>query len=224
MEQNNLYDNYNFKSGGKPDNQKMPDGTLIAAHTIPSLGLSIGQRGRKRITEWSWYLELFGVQRVRPKHINSPLAPQPVMDGMECQCVWGTITTPEETAGPFNRLSVCYKFRDCIDGQSNVIFFGEVRRADSRHVQRGWGATNNGQGMLSTLIPINWYCADEDATDGRFHPGNWNGEFGFKSSHPMGVHILMGDGSTHFIKESMDPDLFNLLGAKADKEVAQWDL
>ena len=136
---------------------------------------------------------------------------------------FGKYHNPKETAGPFNRLSTRYKFRDCVDGQSNVIFFGEVRRADSRHVQRGWGATNNGQGMLSTLIPINWYCADEDATDGRFSPNNWNGEFGFKSNHPGGVHILMGDNSTHFIRESIDPDLFNLLGAKADKKVAEWD-
>lgn len=220
MEQNNLYDNYNFKSGGKPDNQKMPDGTLIAAHTIPTLVCPSdnGKETYYRGHGISNYLASKGPTA----HINSPWHPNPLWTVWNANA-FGGYHNPAETAGPFNRLSVRYKFRDCIDGQSNVIFFGEVRRADSRHVQRGWGATNNGQGMLSTLIPINWYCADEDATDGRFHPGNWNGEFGFKSSHPMGVHILMGDGSTHFIKESMDPDLFNLLGAKADHGVAEWD-
>lgn len=221
MEQNNLFDNYNFRSNVKPDNQKMADGTLIAAHTIPTLvcpsdNAEETYRNGRGISNYS-------ASKGPTKHINSPWHPNPLWT------VWnangfGNYHNWKQTAGPFNRLSIRYKFRDCIDGQSNVIFFGEVRRADSRHVQQGWGATNNGQGMLSTLIPINWYCADEDATDGRFHPANWNAEFGFKSNHPMGVHILMGDGSTHFIQESMDPDLFNLLGAKADQKVAEWDL
>ena len=220
MEQNNLFENYDFRSNVLPDYQRMADGRLIAAHTIPSL-VCPSDNGNET------YFNGRGITNyVSSKgptaHIDNPNHPNPLWTVWNANA-FGAYNNPRETAGPFNRLSVRYQFQDIVDGQSNVIFFGEARRADSRHIQRGWGATNNGQGMLSTLIPINWECSDENATDGRFHPSNWNGEFGFKSNHPAGVQILMGDNSGHFLRESVDPDLFNLLGAKADLQVAEWD-
>ncbi|MCH2180102.1 MAG: DUF1559 domain-containing protein [Mariniblastus sp.] len=220
LEQNNLFEQYDFNSGISPDYQTMDDGRLIASHTIPTLVCPSD-------TEPETYFNGRGItnyisSKGPTAHWDNPNHSNPLWTVWNTDA-FGVYNDPQETAGPFNRLSTLYRFRDVTDGQSNVIFFGEARRADSRHVQRGWGATNNAQGMLSTLIPINWDCADVTATDGRYHPSNWNGEFGFKSNHPAGVQVMMGDNSIHYIAETMDPDTFNRLGGRRDGQVTGWE-
>ncbi len=37
---------------------------------------------------------------------------------------------------------------------------------------------------------------------------------GYKSKHPGGAHLLMGDGSVHFVNESIDFDVYYVLGAR----------
>jgi len=111
--------------------------------------------------------------------------------------------------------------RDCTDGLSNTIYFGEVRRACSVHVQAGWARSNNGNGLTSTLIPINYNSCDNGATNGCQRPCNWNTELGFKSRHPEGAHFLMGDGSVHFLTESVDHWTFQYLGGKSDGKSVQ---
>jgi prepilin-type N-terminal cleavage/methylation domain-containing protein len=128
--------------------------------------------------------------------------------------------TPENHdffAGPFFRdNAIEIEFRQITDGLSKTIFFGESRYACSWHTQSGWAKTNNGQGMVMTLIPINFDSCNEDATDGCSHPFNWSSEFGFKSRHPGGVHVLMGDSAARFVGDDIDYQIFQYLGAKAD--------
>ena len=50
---------------------------------------------------------------------------------------------------------------------------------------------------------------------------NWNTELGFKSRHPGGAQFLFGDGSVHFLPETIDHWNYQYLGAKADGQVAQ---
>jgi prepilin-type N-terminal cleavage/methylation domain-containing protein len=45
------------------------------------------------------------------------------------------------------------------------------------------------------------------------------GQFRFGSSHPGGIYAVMADGSVRFIKFTVDPRTFKLLGNKADGQI-----
>ncbi|PHS08824.1 MAG: prepilin-type cleavage/methylation domain-containing protein [Blastopirellula sp.] len=126
-------------------------------------------------------------------------------------------------AGPFTRRGNKFTARmaSIIDGLSNTIFFGEIRVGCSVHADEGWAHPNNGNGLFTTLIPINFdSCAEDQASapdsDGCFAKCSWNTEFGFKSRHPGGAQVLLGDGSVHFIPETIDHTVYQLLGQRDD--------
>lgn len=132
----------------------------------------------------------------------------------------------QNPAGPFTRLYPPWRNKfhcrmaDCPDGLTNVIFFGEGRPKCSVHLRRQW-SDSNGFGLHGTLTPINFdSCANNVANsptgDGCGARCNWNMEFGFKSMHPGGVNLVMGDGSVHFFSETIDHGLYNLLGDRCD--------
>lgn len=122
-------------------------------------------------------------------------------------------------AGPFYRNGRCDSFRDHTDGLSNTIYVGEVRPECSNHIRQGWLQANNGQGMASTLYPMNLDTCDPSSTSGCNWWNNWTNEFGFRSRHTGGAQFLMGDGSARFISENVDHETYNRLGAKSDGEV-----
>ena len=119
-------------------------------------------------------------------------------------------------AGPFYRNSRCDSLRDITDGTSNTIFFGEVRPECSNHIRQGWLQANNGQGMCSTLYPINLDTCNPSNTSGCNWINNWTNEFGFRSRHTGGAQFLLGDGAVRFISENIDHESYNRLGGKAD--------
>ena len=130
---------------------------------------------------------------------------------------------PENFASAFHREGFVHcRLQQITDGLSKTIFFGEGRRNCNAALNQGWATTLNGQGYLSTLIPVNFDSCGDDEADGCHFPHNWNSSQGFKSRHAGGVHALMGDNSVHFINEDIDMQLFQYLGAKADGQVASW--
>jgi prepilin-type N-terminal cleavage/methylation domain-containing protein/prepilin-type processing-associated H-X9-DG protein len=127
-------------------------------------------------------------------------------------------------AGPFFRdPSYVTHIRDCTDGLTSTIFFGEMRPMCSQHAMGGWATSNNGQGLTATTVPINYdTCSlDSNEPNGCIRYCNWSTELAFRSRHPTGAHFLMGDGSVHFISESIDYKTYQLLGCKADSEPVQ---
>ena len=86
-----------------------------------------------------------------------------------------TYSTPLATSGGVFRLL------------SNVIFFGETRPECSGHVNAGWYASNNSQGLAGTLVPINYDSCDNNSTLGCRRPCNWVTELAFKSRHTGGA-------------------------------------
>jgi len=153
--------------------------------------------------------------------------PTEVYDNPNCSCanaydsrfVMAPIDNEKNYAGPFTRLGVRTKASQITDGLSKTIFVGEVRVGCSEHAQAGWAWTNNGSGYCSTLIPINYDTCNEFAPDPCHRPKSWNTAVGFKSAHSGGAQFLFGDGSVHFLNETIDMQTYQYLGAKADGHV-----
>lgn len=213
LEQNAAYDAFDFKKK-EIDDQVFP-GTnrLIASHPIstyvcPSDGHGGSFNGRA--------LHNYAASR----------GPTEVWDNPQCSCThpWKELArAPIDDlvmfAGPFTRVGVSSHVRDITDGTSKTIFFGEVRPECSVHAQAGWAKTNNGSGYCTTMIPINYDTCNEEAPDPCNRPCTWNTDVGFKSPHPGGSQFLFGDVSMRFIQESVDHQLYQLIGTKDDGEV-----
>ena len=106
-----------------------------------------------------------------------------------------------------------------VDGLSNTIFLGERRVECSVHGLEGWSGSN-GHGMGCTLIPINYdSCHPEGSGPPYDDPcqwlTNWTTELGFKSRHPGGAQMLLGDGAVRFFSETIDHWNYQRLGDKA---------
>jgi prepilin-type N-terminal cleavage/methylation domain-containing protein len=127
-----------------------------------------------------------------------------------------TYDLANKAAGVFQRLADPIKLRKITDGLSKTIFLGEVRPDCSNHHTQGWAATNNGQGLTSTIIPINFDSCQASATDGCNRPCNWRTELGFRSAHTGGAFFVFGDSSVHFLDETIDHRTYQYYGNKAD--------
>jgi prepilin-type processing-associated H-X9-DG protein len=143
-----------------------------------------------------------------------------------CPCPYpfnAFVISPGSLTGPFTRYGSPSTLNDVPDGLSKVLFFGEVVPECSNHVAEGWGTTNNAQGMTNTTVPINYNTCKPGA------PGasncdkacNWNTEFGFRSRHAGGAHFTYGDGSVHYLSETIDMTLYSRLGARADGKIIE---
>ncbi len=114
------------------------------------------------------------------------------------------------------------------DGLSNTIMVGEVIADWSNHARNGWSHANR-HGII-TQIPINWrteypnlaaaLAAGKTGCEARC---NWNTEVGFKSRHVGGAQFVLGDGSVHFISESIDMLMYQRLGNRQDGEPVNVD-
>jgi prepilin-type N-terminal cleavage/methylation domain-containing protein len=215
LEQNNLYDMFNLNA--VPDFQTAPDGSFLASNIIstylcpsysgPSSFRFPSPIGHERA------VSCYSASKGPTAHINNPAAPCSLWSS------WNSLSqapydSPGNYAGAFHRRSEHLPISDFPDGTSNTIFFAEVLPTCSGHVMRGWAHTNNGQGLTSTLIPINWFNNDWDHPSGCFRPNNWSSEFGIKSEHPGGAMISMGDASVHFLKATCDFQLLQHLGSR----------
>jgi len=132
-------------------------------------------------------------------------------------------TNDNTPAGPFTRLgrSYCCKMQDVQDGLSNTIFVGEVRAKCALPINRGWAHGSNTNGMISTIYPMNSDTCLKDQSLGACRWwDNWSTEFGFKSLHPGGVNFAFGDGSVHFLAETMDHWTYQYLGGKSERKAA----
>ncbi len=129
--------------------------------------------------------------------------------------------TAQDFAGVFFREpQYTLTLKQITDGLSSTLFFGETRRECSWQIQRGWASEKNGQGIVNTLVPINWESCDPNTTNGCHHPFTWSAELGLKSMHPGGVNVLLGDGSVRFLSETIDHQTYQYLGARADGQLA----
>ncbi len=106
------------------------------------------------------------------------------------------------------RRQVGIKLKSVTDGLSNTFLAGETLPA---HWSRNCLFCDNFP-VSSTNIPINTMERRPNATNSNADADYWKTS-GFKSMHPGGANMLMGDGGVHFVPETIDWYAWNMLGS-----------
>jgi prepilin-type N-terminal cleavage/methylation domain-containing protein/prepilin-type processing-associated H-X9-DG protein len=145
----------------------------------------------------------------------------------------GNTTDPDQVRGMFNRLGAKINMATTTDGLSNTLMVGEVKigshdqcRYNIGDYWHGWAGFNSGNAMGTTITPIN-YPTDPKETDGNCpipatSVWNWNHSMGFKSNHSGGANFVFGDGSVHFLNQTIDHRTYQLLGCRNDGQAASF--
>lgn len=114
--------------------------------------------------------------------------------------------------GMFGRTTEAVKLKEVADGLTNTIMLGETIPSHWYHNSL-WG---HNFPLASTHIPLNALNEiDDDPNQPDFHRTS-----GYKSHHPSGVHLAMGDSSVRFVSEEIDYVMYNVLGSRAGGETA----
>lgn len=231
VEQQTLYDYYDF-SQWNTHGQMGPEGKEIRAQVISAYVCPSDDHPPTFDVPDDYIGYWDGTGRTVGLHNYSASAgPNYLENNSACSCSqtfntysMGLYYDPSKFSGPFNRMGVPCRFNEITDGLSNTIFMGEVRPLWSLHAQRGWEESCNGSGYHSTIIPLNFETRTRDTTSGVDNCNrhcNWHTAEGFKSAHPGGVQFLFGDGSVTLLEDSIDHQVYQYLGAKADGIAAQ---
>ena len=122
-------------------------------------------------------------------------------------------------SGVFARSHWAARFADIKDGTSNVIAMGEILPNKNNHQRNGWFYFNSL--WTATVGPINFeirgigdpgHAGPADCG----HYANYPTAAAFKSDHPGGAQFVFGDGSVHFLPETIDYMIYQRLGDRRD--------
>jgi prepilin-type N-terminal cleavage/methylation domain-containing protein len=132
----------------------------------------------------------------------------------------GSVANWVQFGGPFTRFAYRVPLKKITSGISKTIYMGEVRVGASEHAGQGWAWSHGGNGLISTLVPVNFDSSSDNPAAGCGYRGTWSSALGFKSNHAGGALFCMGDASVQFLTDSIDMWTYNVLGSKASDEVA----
>src|SRR5262249_19059113 len=81
------------------------------------------------------------------------------------------------------------------------------------------GMFNSGSAGPNALPPGTGYPDTSDYRAWLLNPKyQLYGQWGFRSAHPGGANFLFGDGSVHFLKQTMNNGTFQALGTRSGRE------
>lgn len=142
----------------------------------------------------------------------------------------GPIGTFPSFAGLFGRYEKGIKMTEITDGTTHTIMAGETLPYQCRYIC----AHCPNFPFAGTNIPLNTFLRFPDPGspdcgsvgsgahtiyDENPECGGYSQACGYKSRHPGGAHLLMADGSVHFVNEAIDFRTYYLLGARKSGEV-----
>ncbi|QDV54547.1 DUF1559 domain-containing protein [Rosistilla oblonga] len=105
------------------------------------------------------------------------------------------------------------RFRDMTDGLSNVMSVGE--RSTVEQASRSW--LKRGTIWIGAYSAGTYYHNNAISSASTYYSINGAaGSYNFTSAHPGGVQFLFGDGSAHFISETIDLVTYRNLGSIND--------
>jgi type II secretory pathway pseudopilin PulG len=225
LEQQNLYDLFDFKLTMTHANNAQAIKTIVPVYLCPTdpaarQPISTTHHAAVKLNEVA-RISYFG--SMGPTHMDSCadcVDPTPSATNYCCRMGWSFGSLPNSglgiTAGTFAgmiaRHPVSIRFDEVRDGLSNTFLVGETLA-----MQCGFnGAYANNFSVSSTSIALNI----KESDNGINTTPALTKACGFKSLHPGGAHFVLGDNSVHFISEAIDYRLYNELGSRAGGEVA----
>ena len=135
-----------------------------------------------------------------------------------------------QISGVFGHMNWAARINEITDGMSQTIMIGEVRPECSWHFMDGWMHIN-ANSWAATTAPINYpTCPGEPgyASGTCENPGAeggvaaWSSAQAFKSKHPGGANFVFCDGSTHFLTDMIDYELYQRMGDRRDGSAIEW--
>lgn len=107
-------------------------------------------------------------------------------------------------------------FQSMSDGSSNVMVIGERDNFNMSSTGDHGAVWVGLQGWREHSVTGR---GPESGTDFENAPNGTNHGFNFSSFHPVGINIALGDGSVHFLTETVNLDVMRRVCAKSDGEV-----
>jgi prepilin-type N-terminal cleavage/methylation domain-containing protein len=211
LEQQPLYNSFNFKLHMKDPANATAILTVVVGYTCPSdtsepildNRREAGSNNPQKVMGMAYPVSM------GPTHYDycdfCPLKKNAASDPDTYCCQgWNFGTNPAANhTGMFGRYPRSTTFAQVKDGLSNTIMAGETLPG-----QCLWnGAYVQNFPLAGTTIPLNTFEGNNDGKD-----GTWWRACGFKSNHPGGACFVMGDGSVHFFQAQIDYKLYNQLG------------
>jgi prepilin-type N-terminal cleavage/methylation domain-containing protein/prepilin-type processing-associated H-X9-DG protein len=151
----------------------------------------------------------FGTPPTPPSTV--PVAPAPCYSNTRAPCLQSGFSV-----GMFSRSRDAVSFRKVTDGLSKTIMAGEVLPYLSCHMC----VFCINVPLTSTHIPFNLPPDVSKDFDDRTNCESADAQrtTGYRSRHPGGAHLLMGDGSVSFVAETIDVFVYNAMGTTAGGE------
>jgi prepilin-type N-terminal cleavage/methylation domain-containing protein/prepilin-type processing-associated H-X9-DG protein len=162
---------------------------------------------------------------IRVPIFNCPSFQSPFMDNTNAvapSCYAGCHHDQEAPINSDNNgllfLNSRVSYTEIFDGSSNTVLLGEIMpvaadlgwASGTRATLRNTGSFIDGWNLVQQQQNVQLQLEEQ--------PGSMR-VGGFTSLHPGGANFAFADGSVRFISQAIDPNLFRLLGNRADGEL-----